>query len=255
MNALERLKVLINSSTPIVVMETVEEVRALTLVSAACSELNMALFEWTVADGLTRSGSKTSVAPVADLQTRINAARAAVGDSGEEQRLIKTLPRKGIRFVGSVREDGTLLESATTMPAAIAQPAGSPVAPKPSVHAENIVAAPSFGIPDRPSIAVLPFTNISGDPDQDYFADGMAEEILTALSRCKSLFVIARNSSFTYRGKSVDVRQVGCDLGVRYVLEGSVRRGANRLRFIAQLIDATSGAHIIEIASEPALHV
>jgi len=106
------------------------------------------------------------------------------------------------------------------------------------------VAASQFSTPDRPSIAVLPFTNISGDPEQDYFADGMAEEILTALSRCKSLFVIARNSSFTYKNKPVDVRQVGRELGVRYVLEGSVRRGANRLRFTAQLIDATSGAHI-----------
>jgi len=90
----------------------------------------------------------------------------------------------------------------------------------------------------------LPFTNMSGDPEQDYFADGMAEEILTALSRCKGLFVIARNSSFTYKGKPVDVRQVGRELGIRYVLEGSVRRSSNRLRFTAQLIDATSGAHI-----------
>jgi TolB-like protein len=178
------------------------------------------------------------------LTTRINAARAAVGDSGDEQRLIRTLPRKGIRFVGSVREDGTLPESATTMPAAIAQPDGSPGVSAPSVSTENVVAAPVSGIPDRPSIAVLPFTNMSGDPEQDYFADGMAEEILTALSRCKGLFVIARNSSFTYKGKPVDVRQVGRELGVRYVLEGSVRRSSNRLRFTAQLIDATSGAHI-----------
>jgi TolB-like protein/DNA-binding winged helix-turn-helix (wHTH) protein/Flp pilus assembly protein TadD len=178
------------------------------------------------------------------LTTRINAARAAVGDSGDEQRLIKTLPRKGIRFVGEVREDRTHSEAGATMPAALAQPAGPPAPPDPLVHLENIVAASRFSMPDRPSIAVLPFTNISGDPEQDYFADGMAEEILTALSRCKSLFVIARNSSFTYKGKPVDVRQVGRELGVRYVLEGSVRRGANRLRFTAQLIDATSGAHI-----------
>ncbi len=130
------------------------------------------------------------------------------------------------------------------MPAALVQPAGPRGPPDPLVHVENIVAASQFSTPDRPSIAVLPFTNISGDPEQDYFADGMAEEILTALSRCKSLFVIARNSSFTYKNKPVDVRQVGRELGVRYVLEGSVRRGANRLRFTAQLIDATSGAHI-----------
>ena len=98
--------------------------------------------------------------------------------------------------------------------------------------------------PDKPSIAVLPFTNLSGDPEQEYFADGMAEEIITALSRCHSLFVIARNSSFAYKGKFIDVRQVGRELGVRYVLEGSVRRGGERLRFTGQLIDATSGTHI-----------
>jgi TolB-like protein/class 3 adenylate cyclase len=99
-------------------------------------------------------------------------------------------------------------------------------------------------LPDKPSIAVLPFQNLSGDPNQEYFADGMAEEIITALSLCKSLFVIARNSSFTYKGKAVDVRQVGRELGVRYVLEGSVRRDSERLRFTIQLIDAISGRHI-----------
>ena len=99
-------------------------------------------------------------------------------------------------------------------------------------------------MPDRPSIAVLPFTNMSGDPEQNYFADGMAEEIITALSRCNWLFVIARNSSFTYRGQTVDIRQVGRELGVRYVLEGSVRRGGVRLRITGQLIDAISGAHL-----------
>jgi TolB-like protein/Flp pilus assembly protein TadD len=99
-------------------------------------------------------------------------------------------------------------------------------------------------LPEKPSIAVLPFANISGDSEQEYFADGMAEEIITALSRCQSLFVIARNSSFVYKGRSVDVRQIGRELGVRYVLEGSVRRGGNRLRITGQLIDATSGAHI-----------
>jgi TolB-like protein/tetratricopeptide (TPR) repeat protein len=111
------------------------------------------------------------------------------------------------------------------------------VAEKPSARAP-------LALPDKPSIAVLPFQNMSGDPEQEYFADGMAEEILTALSRCKWLFVIARNSSFTYKGKAVDIRQVGRELGVRYVLEGSVRRGGNRLRFTGQLIDAISGAHI-----------
>jgi TolB-like protein len=97
---------------------------------------------------------------------------------------------------------------------------------------------------DRPSIAVLPFANLSGDPEQEYFADGMAEEVITALSHCHSLLVIARNSSFAYKGKAVDVRQVGRELGVRYVLEGSVRRGGDRLRLTGQLIDAVSGNHI-----------
>ena len=104
-------------------------------------------------------------------------------------------------------------------------------------------ACQPLSLPDKPSIAVLPFQNMSGDPEQDYFADGMVEDIITALSRFKSLFVIARNSSFAYKGKSPDIRQVGRELGVRYVLEGSVRKAANRLRITAQLIDAASGAH------------
>jgi len=99
-------------------------------------------------------------------------------------------------------------------------------------------------LPDKPSIAVLPFQNLSGDPEQEYFADGMAEDITTALSRFKSLFVIARNSSFSYKGKAIDVKRVGRELGVRYLLEGSVRNAGNRLRIAAQLIDAVSGAHI-----------
>ncbi|MGB9647917.1 MAG: adenylate/guanylate cyclase domain-containing protein [Stellaceae bacterium] len=101
-----------------------------------------------------------------------------------------------------------------------------------------------LALPDKPSIAVLPFANLSGDPEQEYFADGMVEEIITALSRIRWLFVIARNSSFTYKGQAVDVKQVGRELGVRYVLEGSVRKGGNRVRITAQLIDATSGAHL-----------
>jgi adenylate cyclase len=99
-------------------------------------------------------------------------------------------------------------------------------------------------LPDKPSIAVLPFANMSGDPDQEYFADGMVEEIITALSRIRWLFVIARNSSFSYKGQSPDVRQVGRELGVRYVLEGSVRKGGNRVRITGQLIDALTGTHL-----------
>jgi TolB-like protein/class 3 adenylate cyclase len=104
--------------------------------------------------------------------------------------------------------------------------------------------APTLALPDKPSIVVLPFQNISGDPEQEYFADGMVEEIITALSRIRWLFVIARNSSFTYKGQAVDVKRVGRELGVRYVLEGSVRRAGNRVRITGQLIDATTGAHI-----------
>jgi adenylate cyclase len=105
-------------------------------------------------------------------------------------------------------------------------------------------AVDALPLPDKPSIAVLPFQNMSGDPEQEYFADGMVEDIITALSRTKALFVIARNSSFTYKGKAVDIKQVGRELGVRYVLEGSVRRAGKRLRIAGQLIDATTGSHI-----------
>jgi len=105
-------------------------------------------------------------------------------------------------------------------------------------------AKPALLLPDQPSIAVLPFQNMSGDPEQDYFADGMVEDIITALSRMRWLFVIARNSSFTYKGQAVDVKQVGRELGVRYVLEGSVRKAANRVRITGQLIDASTGTHL-----------
>lgn len=103
---------------------------------------------------------------------------------------------------------------------------------------------PALALPDKPSVAVLPFANIGGDAEQEYFADGMTEEIITALSRIRSFFVIARNSSFTYKGRSVDAKQVGRELGVRYVVEGSVRRGGNRVRIAAQLADALTGTQI-----------
>ncbi|MEH2504031.1 TolB-like protein [Bradyrhizobium sp. AZCC 1578] len=157
----------------------------------------------------------------AALTTRLNAVRAAIGDTGEEQRLIKTLPRKGFRFVGQVRETREV------------------AGPNPDEAPESALA-----LPDKPSIAVLPFENMSGDPEQEYFADGMVEEITAALSRFKWLFVIARNSSFTYKGKAVNVKQVGRELGVRYVLEGSVRKAAGKVRITGQLIDAITGANI-----------
>jgi adenylate cyclase len=121
----------------------------------------------------------------------------------------------------------------------IANAAGSPLS---RIAGEG--SAPPRALPDKPSIAVLPFANMSGDPEQEYFADGMVEEIITALSRIRWLFVIARNSSFTYKGQAVDVKQVGHELGVRYVLEGSVRKAGGRVRITGQLIDATTGAHL-----------
>ncbi len=112
------------------------------------------------------------------------------------------------------------------------------------VRLDGRAPTPAPALPDKPSIAVLPFNNMSGDPEQEYFADGMVEEIITALSRIHGLFVIARNSSFTYKGRAVDVKQVGRELGVRYVLEGGVRKAGNRLRITGQLIDATTGMHL-----------
>jgi TolB-like protein len=161
----------------------------------------------------------------AALTTRLNAARTAIGDSGDEQRLIKTLPRKGFRFVGQVQE---------------AHGSGGLAAAYYRIESSR----PALALPDTPSIAVLPFQNMSGDPDQDYFADGMVDEIITAMSRFKTLFVIACNSSFTYKGKVVDIKQVGRELGVRYVLEGSVRKAGGKVRIIGQLIDAATGLHL-----------
>src|SRR5262249_13148762 len=157
------------------------------------------------------------------ISTQINAARCAIADSGEQQRLIKTIPRKGIRFVGDGREKQEPADAAKTPP--LSDRDKTPLT-----------------LPDRPSIAVLPFTNMSGDPEQEYFADGMAEDVITALSHCKWLFVIARNSSFIYKGKAVDVREVGRNLGVRYVLEGSVRRGGEPRRVSGKLPGWTSRA-------------
>ncbi|HEY7766065.1 MAG TPA: adenylate/guanylate cyclase domain-containing protein, partial [Aestuariivirgaceae bacterium] len=108
----------------------------------------------------------------------------------------------------------------------------------------GLTANTRLALPDKPSIAVLPFQNMSDDRDQEYFADGMVEEIITALSRMRWLFVIARNSSFTYKGRAVDVKQISRELGVRYVLEGSVRKAGNRVRVTAQLIDAVNGRHV-----------
>jgi TolB-like protein len=153
------------------------------------------------------------------LFNRINAARSAIGDTGGRQRSIKTLPRKGLRFVAEVCEEVT-------------PPTSAPAS-----------AGPVLALPDRPSIAVLPFANMSRDPKQEHFADGISEDLITGLARIRWLFVIARNSAFTYKGQVVDVKRVSRELGVRYVLEGSVRRAGKRLRVSAQLVDALTGAH------------
>jgi TolB-like protein/Tfp pilus assembly protein PilF len=143
--------------------------------------------------------------------------------------------------VGAVREE---CEDAADTSIADASRQSRQDVPVPTTDQAPQERRPTLALPEKPSIAVLPFTNMSDDPKQDYFADGMAEEIITALSRCRWLFVIARNSTFTYKGKAVDIREVGRDLGVRYVLEGSVRRAGDRLRFTGQLIDTTTGSHI-----------
>ena len=135
-----------------------------------------------------------------------------------------------------------IAESIRVYSLAIGVPASAKLAPQ----AESATTEKSarLGFPDNPSIAVLPFQNMSGDPEQDYFADGMVEDIITGLSRIKWLFVIARNSTFTYKGRAIDVKQVGRELGVRYVLEGSVRKSADRVRITGQLVDAANGAHV-----------
>jgi len=157
------------------------------------------------------------------LATHINAARKAVGDSGEEQRLIRTVARKGVRFIGEVRLPGS-----EAVPAA-----GSAAAPR--------MAPPS---PGRPAIAVLPFVNMSGEARQEYFSDGISEDIITALSKLRWFLVIARNTTFTYKGKAVHVKEIAEELGVGYVVEGSVRKDGGRVRITVQLIDATTGSHI-----------
>ena len=141
----------------------------------------------------------------AALAARINAARRALGDNGKAQRWIRTLPRKGVRFIGAVREEPE--------------------------------AAPASSPPPRLSIVVLPFVNLSNDPAQEYFADGITDDLTTELSRIAGSFVIARGIAFTYKGKPMEVKQIGYELGVRSVLAGSVQRSGNQVRVNAQLID------------------
>jgi TolB-like protein/tetratricopeptide (TPR) repeat protein len=153
-----------------------------------------------------------------NIQVHISALRKALDEGKGGQSFIITVPGRGYRFIG-----------------------GASGAPGNKMDAGSARISPVF---DKPSIAILPFANLSGDPEQEYFADGIVEEITTALSRMRWLFVIARNSSFTYKGRTVDVKQVGAELGVRYVLEGSVRKAASRVRISGQLVDASTSGHL-----------
>jgi adenylate cyclase len=153
-----------------------------------------------------------------NLNVQIAALRRILDEGRTERSCIQTIPGRGYRFTSPTTR--VAADVATVLPSA------------------------ALPLPDKPSLAVMPFQNMSGDPEQEYFADGMVEEIITALSRIRWLFVIARNSSFTYKGQAFDVKQVGRDLGVRYVLEGAVRKAGNSVRISAQLIDATTGAHL-----------
>ena len=161
------------------------------------------------------------------LTSRINAARKAVGDSGDEQKMIRTIARKGFRFVADVRRP-------TGGAPAHTDPAGESREP----------SRPALPLPDRLAIAVLPFTNMTDDPAQEYFSDGISEDIITALSKLRWFFVIARNSSFVYKGKAVHLKQIADELGVGYVVEGSVRKVGERVRITAQLNDVATGSHI-----------
>jgi TolB-like protein/cytochrome c-type biogenesis protein CcmH/NrfG len=161
------------------------------------------------------------------LTSRINAARNAVGDSGEDKKLIRTIARKGLRFVGEVH-----------MP-----PNGDETAVVTDPPPEEIQERSRIALP-RPAIAVLPFINMSGDSEQEYFSDGISEDIITALSKLRWFFVIARNSSFIYKSNAIHLKQIAEELGVGYVVEGSVRKGGDHVRITVQLNDVTTGSHI-----------
>lgn len=167
-------------------------------------------------DALIEAAWPSQTIEDSNLTVQIAAVRRTLGDASAEAQWIETLPRRGYRYVG----------------------------PAVTVSDTDRSSAPSLTLPDRPSIAVLPFANMGGDAEQDYFADGMVDDIITGLSRINWLFVIARNSTFTYKGRAVDVKQVGRELGVRYVLEGSVRRTGSNARITGQLIDASTGMHV-----------
>ncbi|RWL82693.1 MAG: transcriptional regulator [Mesorhizobium sp.] len=171
-------------------------------------------------DALIDAGWGGSAVADNNLTVQIAALRRTLADAANVANWIETLPRRGYRYVGPA--------VATNDPDTVA--------------ATGATSGPS--LPEKPSVAVLPFSNLSGDPQQEYFADGMVDDIITGLARIKWLFVIARNSTFSYKGRAVDVKQIGRELGVRYVLEGSVRKAGRSVRVTAQMIDASTGAHV-----------
>jgi TolB-like protein len=178
--------------------------------------------ELVTRDEIIKKVWPATVVEYSNLPVQIAALRRHIDQARTDRGHIQTVPGRGYRFIAPV----TRIQAGAGGDTATFRPTRAPP------------------LPDKPSIAVLPFQNISGEPEQEYFVDGMVEEIITALSRIRWLFVIARNSSFTYKGQAVDVKQVGRELGIRYVLEGSVRKAGQRVRIAAQLIDATTGAHL-----------
>src|SRR3984893_1585081 len=172
-----------------------------------------------------------------NLTVQISALRRILGQGRARGSCIQRVAGRVYRFAATVTRVGSA-SPPISFPLSGNRGGGS------GVEDGHGASAALLPLPDRPSIAVLPFANLSGDPEQEYLVDGMVEEIITALSRIRWLFVIARNSSFTYKGQATDVKRVCRELGVRYVLEGSVRRGGNRLRISAQLIEAETGAHL-----------
>ncbi len=180
------------------------------------------------------------------LTSRINAARTAVGDSGKGQAVIRTIARKGFRFVGQLRDAPA--SRSTPRDALMSQPVTSPSQVKPAELPQFDIspsAIPASLPPlDRPAIAVLPFVNISDEGEQVHFSEGISEDIITALSKLRWFYVVARNSSFSYKGKAVHLRQIGEELGVGYVVEGSVRKDGDQVRITAQLNDVVTGSHL-----------
>jgi TolB-like protein len=168
------------------------------------------------------------------LSSRVNAARRAIDDDGNQQRLVRTVPRRGFRFIGALERGKNDVSPGQIMPSPGAQKTGG----------ARSGIDPELDNPDRPTIGVLPFKNLSGDPDQEFFSDGIAEDIISALSRFRLFFVIARNTSFAYKGQDPDIQSVAEELGIEYVVEGSVRKAGNRIRVSAQLNNTKTNQQI-----------